>query len=233
MEAYKLNSKLIEKTGEYIIETTNDLEHSRVLTSVFVDGVLTDSVIRTYQAGMNEADLLELVRRVHNSKKNETEQFLELYHRVADAGVAEPMLQLGIAFYYRGFFKEAEGLLIGVSLLEKENDKAMSFLGRTFLMQGQIKKAVEFCTAAAVLRPTYPDYQFHLGEAHLADTQCARAISAYQHATKDNIYYGDAYFSLGLANLLNLLIKIITTERSFHYRFRIHFFQVIKKLWVN
>lgn len=207
MEAYKLSSKLTEKTGEYIIETTNDLARARVETLVFVDGILTDHVCKSYQPDMDEEKLLRLVKKSHNSKKEELERLLSLYRQVAQLSEPGPMLQLGIAFHYRGFLNEAQGLLNGVTRLDKENHQALNYLGRTYLMQGQVKKAIEVCSAAVEMKPTFPDYQFHMGEALLADSQCEEAIKAYGQATSVNLYYAEAHFSLGLAYILDLLVN--------------------------
>lgn len=207
MEAYKFSSRLTEKTGEYLIETTNDLVQARVETSVFVDGILTDYAYKGYHADMDEEALLRLVKQSHRLKKEEVERLLNLYSRIVESGEPGPMLQLGIAFHYRGFLNEAEGLLSGVTLLEKDHHKALNYLGRTYLMQGQVKKSIEACSAAVEMRPTFSDYQFHLGEALLADSQCEKAIQAYGQATAGNLYYADAHFSSGLAYILDLLVN--------------------------
>jgi hypothetical protein len=111
METYRLSSKLREKDREYLIQTANDNDLGSVATTIYVDGVLTETVNCPHPNEIKPQDVLSFVKVTHGEKKKEVETLLQTYARVLNSGDVESMSQLGTAFFFKGFYHEARELL--------------------------------------------------------------------------------------------------------------------------
>jgi tetratricopeptide (TPR) repeat protein len=199
METYRLSSKLRENEREYLIQTTNDVSQGAVATTVFVDGVRTDTYSCPYPDELSQADLLALVKQTHGDWKMELEGLLQACQRISEQGDSDAMFRLSTALYYRKFYREAADLLSGITRLNPEHHQTHHLLARTSLALGQTAEAVRSATEAVQLRPGYADYRNSLAEALLTAGAVAEAIAELEAAISINLYYGEAYFNLGLA----------------------------------
>jgi len=202
METYRLSSKLREKEREYLIQTSNDITLDLVSTTVFVDGMLTETFVCPYPDEMNQDQLLALVKRTHGDKKKELEGLLQAYQRVAGLAEPETMFRLATALHHRKLYSEAVELLSAVTKLCPDHHRAFKQLGLTCLATGQTDNAIAAASQAVSFRPEFADYRNLMGEAYLAAGSVAQAIEEFKAAIGINIYYGDAYFNLGLAHVL-------------------------------
>lgn len=202
METYRLNSKLREENREYLIHTTNDPSVGSVSTTVFVDGVQTETVSCPHPAESDPHEVLSLVKLTHGDKKKEVELLLRTYSEVVHQGDPDTSYQLGTAFFYKRFYSEAARLFVQTEQLRPAHHQAANYLGMTYLALGRFEEAVAAARRAVTARPGYADYRNNLGEAYLADNQPEAAISEFQQAINVNMYYGDAYLNLALSHLL-------------------------------
>jgi len=62
METIRLNSKLREKDREYLIQTSNDVSLGSVSTTVYVDGMRTDTHCCPHPEELTQEQLLEMVK---------------------------------------------------------------------------------------------------------------------------------------------------------------------------
>jgi tetratricopeptide (TPR) repeat protein len=203
METYRISSKLREKNKEYLIQTANDSHLASVATSVFVDGVLAEAVCCPHPNEISPQEVLSLVKRTHEEKKQEIETLLKSYRKVIEQGDPEAMYHLGTAFYFKGFLQEARELLEATTKTAPDRHQAFNMLALVEIGLGNVARAIELGSEAVKLRPRYADYRNNLGEAYLANGACKRAVIEFEEAIGINLYYGDAYFNLGLAYLLN------------------------------
>lgn len=202
MESYRLSSKLREKDREYLIQTVNDVEHGSVCTTVFVDGVRTDTFNHPYTDSLGGEQLLVLVKEAHGERRRELEAILQAYQEVSLQGDLQSMYRLATAFYYRRFYREAGDLLGGVIRIDPSYHQAHYLLALAQLALGQGVEAVNSAAEAVKYRPGYADYRHNLGEALLAAGAVNESIAEFEAAISINMYYGEAYFNLGLARLL-------------------------------
>lgn len=207
METYRLSSKLREKEREYLIQTANDNDRGAVATTIYVDGVLTETVNCPHPAEIKAQDILSFVKVTHGEKKKEVEALLQTYRRVLNSGDTESMAQLGTAFYYKGFYQEARELFKGSLMLSPDHHQSLNQLGLTELQMGNVPAAIEALSRAVSLRSRFADYRNNLGEAYMADGHAKKAVSEFEEAININLYYADAYFNLGLAYLLRATIN--------------------------
>jgi tetratricopeptide (TPR) repeat protein len=206
METYRLSSKLNEEKNEYLIQTANDANQGAVSTSVYVNGVLAETVNCPHPVQVKPEEVLSLVKVTHGDKKREVETLLQAYRQVIKSGNPEMMYQLGTAFYYKGFYGESRKLFRGAVDISPEYHQARNYLGMTELALGSIQEAKEAAAKAAEQRPGYADYHNNLGIAHLADNACREAIAEFERAISINLYYAEAYFNLGLALILEAIL---------------------------
>ncbi len=205
METYRISSKLREKNKEYLIQTANDAPSGSVATSIYIDGVLAENSSCPHPDAISPQEVLSLVKLTHQEKKQEIETLLQSYRKVLEGGEPEAMYHLGTAFFFKGFHQEARDLFKETIRTSKEHHQAFNQLALTELALGNIEKAIEAASTAAALRPRYADYRNNLGETYLANNATKRAIIEFEEAININLYYGEAYFNLGLANLLHAI----------------------------
>ena len=205
MENYRLKSKLVENKKEYTIQTSNDAERSAVLTVLQVNGEAMDVVTCPHPAEIDSEEILSLVKLRHDEMKGEIEALLEAYRQVMTKGDARRMYHLGTAFYYKGLHGEALDLFESATQLDSQFHQAYNHLAMTYMVLGRGAEAVKAASTAVGQRPSYADYRNTLGEALLSAESCRRAVIEFEEAIKVNLYYGDAYFNLGLALILNAI----------------------------
>ncbi len=203
METYRISSRLKENDREYLIQTTNDASKGSVLTAVFVDGMQTETVDCPHPDEINPQEVLALIKTTHGEKRQELETLLKAYQEVMERGDPNTLYQLGTAFLYKRFYREAVELLSVAVRCRDDYHQAWNHLAISCLGQGLIDDAVEAAEAAVRCRPGYADYRNTLGEAYLAVNSPSRAIVEFEQAIGINLYYGDAYFNLGLAYTLD------------------------------
>lgn len=202
MESYRVSSTLNERDREYLIQTVNEAHLGSVRTTVFVNGVRTESIVCPHPPSNDPEKILSLVKLTHGEKKKELELLLSAYRKVFQSGDTILMFQLGTAFFYKGFFSEARELFASSARLQKNHHQAYCYLGQAALELGRLDEAMEAALASVSLQPGYPDYRNALGEVHLAKNDWLSAITEFETAVSINLYYAQAYFSLGLAVIL-------------------------------
>lgn len=205
METYRLSSKVVELEKEYVIQTSNDIRINSILSNVFVNGVLAETSKSPHPNEFSAKEVLSLVKHSHEDKKTEIEMMLNAYQSAMAGGMPEIMSKLGAAFFYKGFIAEAQNLLNGAIAIDESNHYAYNILARTEIELERYELAVKYAQKTVEMKPSYPDYRYHLGVAQLFDGNGKDAGKEFEEATKINLYYADAYFGLGLSLLLNAL----------------------------
>ncbi|MDD3731450.1 MAG: tetratricopeptide repeat protein [candidate division Zixibacteria bacterium] len=205
METYRLSSKLAEKDNEYLIQTVNDTNLGTVSTSIYINGVLTETVNSLYPVDISGNEVLSLVKITHEETKKEIENLLQSYRKVIETGDAKMAYYLGTAFFYKGFYQEARNLFTNATELDASHHQAFNYLGLTELARGNIHQAIVSSRRAVALKPAFADYRNNLGEALLADDAVDEAVAEFEKAIEINLYYCDAYLNLGLALILKTI----------------------------
>lgn len=214
METYRLSSKLRENEREYLIQTTNDLSQGAVATTIFVDGVRTDTYNCPYPDELSQGDLLSLVKQTHGDRKTELEGLLQACQKIGGQGDVDAMIRLATALYYRKLYRDAADLLVGITRLNAVHHQAHHILAMTSLALGRTAEAVRSATEAVRLRPGYADYRNTLAEGLLAAGAVAEAIAELEAAISINLYYSEAYFNLGLARTFEVSQMSDPEQRS-------------------
>jgi tetratricopeptide (TPR) repeat protein len=201
METYRLKSKLIENDREFVIQTLNDTNLGAISSEVYVDGRLAETTCHPHPVEIRAEEVLSLLKATHGEKKKELELLLAAYRRILKEGNPEMLLHLGTALYYKGFFNEAREVLSGLTEMKPEHHQARNQLALTHLALDEVDDAVSNAAAAVDTCPNYADYRNNYGEALLAAGRFEPAHVQFKEALDINIYYGNAYFNLGLTYL--------------------------------
>lgn len=205
METYRLKSKLVENNKEFVIQTSNHADPGLVSTVVYIDGDPTEAVQSLHPSEVSSEEVLALVKVKHEEMKKEVETLLEAYRVVRSEGDSLKLHQLGMAFFYKQFYREARELFEHAIRIDPQMHQAHNQLGLTHSALGQSPEAVEAASIAVKARPAFADYRNNLGAAFLAVCSYKRAVVELEEAIRINLYYADAYFNLGLALIRNAL----------------------------
>ena len=174
METYRVSSKLRENNKEYLIQTANDANLGLVATTIYVDGIPTESASCPHPGDIKPQEVMSLVNLTHGEKKKEIENLLQSYHKALQGGRPEAMCHLGTAFLYKGFYHEARDLFLAATSVDSEYHQAYNQLCVAEQVLGSIGSAIDSGKKAVALRPRYADYRNALGEAYLWMTPPAR-----------------------------------------------------------
>ena len=207
METYRLSSKLVEDNREFLIQTANDAKVSTVMSSVLVNGSIAETSKTPHPIEYTPGEVLSLVKSAHNDKKREVEAMLQSYRAVLRDGDAQTLYQLGTAFFYKSFLAEARQLFNAAIGVDTDYHQAYNYISMAELAGGNLDAAVRAARVAVDMRPGFADYHYNLGHAYLTMKSCRKAVNEFEEAIRINLYYGDAYFSLGLALLKNALMQ--------------------------
>jgi len=207
MEAFCLNSRIVEDDKEFLIQTTNDIKLGVIKANLFVDGELIDASVLPHADDISQEEILQLVKMAHVEKKSEMEYLLRSYKEILEKGRPEQMFHLGTALFCKRMYEEARNLFRSVVKLKHDYHEAYFFLCQTETALGHAEDAVNAGVKAVDLKPNYADYRNALGEAYLDANSCKRAVIEFEEAIKRNVYYADAYFNLALSFILNAVRK--------------------------
>jgi tetratricopeptide (TPR) repeat protein len=204
-QTYRLNSRLATPEREYLIQTINDTNRGRVLSSVFSEGKLIDTQEDPLNGITRSEDVLQRVKDAHEDKKRELEFLIESYKATIDSESVDQMVSLGQALIYKNLLIEARNLFARSTDLDSDHHQAWAQLGMTHFAMSNWHDSCSAFGKAVELKPEFADYRNNLGEAYIAIDSCKRAVIELEQAVKINVYYGDAYLNLALVYILNAI----------------------------
>ena len=207
MENYRLSTRISSADREYLVQTANDPDGSKICTTIFADGVPLDSIEDPLTPNIQDADLRELVKNTHRERQDEIRHLFARFEEVKNSEDTEQLDSFGQALAYRQMFSEAEVLLRRAVELEPDNNEALSNLGQILMSQQRFADAAEVLAKCAELKPKFADYHNSLGEALLGLGSCKRAVIEFDEAIALNLYYGDTYYNKAIAFILNAITR--------------------------
>lgn len=204
-QAFKLNTRLATGEKEYLIQTINDSNSRKVLSSLFSDGELLDTFEEHFDGSIKVEELKRLVNSTHEDRKNEFEQLVQMYQKSSRDDNPRSLSYLGQALYYKRMYLESLKLFERAVKIDPEYHDAWSNLGQVQFSLNKFADACQSFAKAVELRSNYADYRNRLGESFMALDSCKRAVIEFDEALKINIYYGEAYLNKALAYILNAI----------------------------
>ncbi len=207
MDAYRLQSKLALNQKEFLIQTVTDTSRGEIVTSLFIDGRPLEIEQKRLNPALSEQDILGAVRDAHEAKKIELDHLLSAYEEARVSTDIELIYHLGAAFFYKRMYEESTHLFRTVLDISPDFHSAANFLGQIHMETGNVAEAIKMYSRAVELRPTFADYRNNKGEALLENKQIRPAVAEFEAALGQNIYYGEAYFNIALAYIINAVAR--------------------------
>lgn len=207
MENYRLSTRINSADREYLVQTANDAQGTKICTTIFADGVPLDSIEDPLSPNLPDVELRELIKSTHKERQDEIEHLFARYEEVRNSDDVDQLDSFGLALAYRQMFEEGEALLRKAVELAPENNNVLCHLAEVQMSRRQYREAAEVLGRCVELKPKFADYRNALGEALLALGSCKRAVIEFDEAIDLNLYYGDAYYNKALAFVLNAITR--------------------------
>jgi tetratricopeptide (TPR) repeat protein len=207
MAAIGYSDKFIRLGREYLLQTSVNELRRCIISSLFHSGQLINSRIFSLLENTVANSVESRVAEIHQRSLADINTLLGLIERMQDLDKPELIEKLGRTLCARDMFDEGLELMTGAVEKYPDLPGIHNVMGRLYLARSIFDKAVEELSRAADLAPIYPDYRNILGVAYLKADKPVAAISEFKKAVELNIYYHEAFFNLGLAHLLNGVVK--------------------------
>ncbi len=207
MESYRLSTRITSGEKEYLLQTASDLEQKRILTSIFSEGELLQTMEDDVAAGLQETELRDLVKTTHKEHQDEFEFLFARLKSAFESDDIDQINYLGVALTHKRMYGEAEALFRRALEIDTDAHESRNYLGHILMLRKHYKEAADIFARCVELRPQFADYHNNLGEAFLALKSCKRAMIEFDEAVGLNLYYGDAYFNKALTYVLNAILR--------------------------
>ncbi len=204
MDFLSIDDRFTLDSHDYLLKTTDEAQNNRISLMFFRHGEVIFTSRQYYDAGLSEARRRVLVLEHHQRHKDELTKLFQL-HRQQGEHILESgaCYLLACGFLKYGMVHEAITNLEKSAKLNKPAPLMHATLGHAYLRAQQHKRALEQLRQALSVKGNYADLHFHCGVCEYHLQHCEAAVQAFTEAIKTNPHYGEAYFYLGLALLLN------------------------------
>jgi tetratricopeptide (TPR) repeat protein len=205
--SYELREEIDYGGTKYFLQTSFLPGKGHIESSFFKNGVLFDTSIREIEGKMPQDALKELSREVHLDNKRKFVFLLDVAHRIREVVHPKPHLRLAQALFNRNLYAEAIREAQQAVVKGDKSSLPLIVIGGSYYRMGEYRKAFSALEEGVKLDPEYPDLHNLIGQIHLVEKQCGQAIESFNRAIALNVYYGEPYFNLARAYLLNTIVK--------------------------
>jgi tetratricopeptide (TPR) repeat protein len=192
---------------EYLLQTSVNELRQIIVCSIFHSGQLISTRSHPLPENLSANALFDRVSKIHEQCLGDIDSLLGLVERMRDLEKPEIIEKLGKTLCTREMYDEGRELLSLAVEKYPEMPGLRFVLGKLYMARGMHDDAIDQLCKAVALAPNFPDYRNLLGIAYLKAQKPVAAIDEFKKAVEQNIYYDEAYFSLGLAFILNGIIR--------------------------
>ena len=207
MSSFELREEIDHGGRKYFLQTSLLSEKGLIQSSFFKDGVLFDTMQLSTDGKASPDELKKAAKEVHIENKRKFLVVLNVSERVSSSDDPRPHLRIAQALFKRRLYQEA--LEEAKKSIDKGNKDSLPYMliGESHYEMGNLDKAFEATAAGIDINPKYPDIHNLLGRIYLKRQKCKLAIECFNRAIGLNLYYGEPYFNLARAFLLNTIVK--------------------------
>jgi tetratricopeptide (TPR) repeat protein len=205
--SFELREEIDHRGVKYFLQTSFLPHKGRIESSLFKNGVLFDAVFREIEGKMPATALKELSREMHLDNKRKFLFLLEMADKIRESVHPKPHLRLAQALFRRKLYSEAIREAQQAIVKGDKSSLPLIVIGGSYFRMGDYKNAFSALEEGVKLDPEYPDLHNLMGQVYLVKKRCAEAIESFSRAIALNVYYGEPYFNLARAYLLNMIIK--------------------------
>lgn len=207
MQKFSLETKICFRQREYHLRTSNNVFENKVISSLFEGVEVVYSRGTSYNHGIAEEKVFELVKSTHGEEKREIESLIRISQKLSGDDNAEAHNKLGLALSKKKMYKEAIDEFVRAIDRDANFPEAYGNLGLACVELKMYKEAAEVFNRAINLAPEYADFHNNLGKIYLKQKKCKKAIQRFEKAIELNPYYGEAHYNLGLGYMENAMEK--------------------------
>jgi tetratricopeptide (TPR) repeat protein len=205
--SFELREEIDHAGMKYFLQTSFLPHKEQIESSFFKNGILFDTVVAKADGSMPENRLKELSREVHLENKRKFLFLLDVQNRIKDSINPKPHLRLAQALYRRNLYNEAIREAQQAITKGDKSSLPLIVIGESYYGMGDYEMAFSALEDGVKLDPEYPDLHNLMGLIYLIEKRCSKAIESFTRAIALNLYYGEPYFNLARAYLLNTIVK--------------------------
>lgn len=206
MDHLTLNDRFTLHSQDYLLKTIDDTEVRQILLRLFRQGEIIHTAPLPYNGNLTAGERQQLAIQHHQRHKEELAKLFQLQNRREPGVPQDPgtlfLLAAGLMKY--GLMQEAINNLAAIVTGSTSPPQVHSALGQAYLKMKNYPAAVEQFRQVLALNVNYADQHYYCGLCEYYLQRCEPAARALSRAIKINPHYGEAYFYLGLALLLNV-----------------------------
>jgi tetratricopeptide (TPR) repeat protein len=205
--SFELREEIDHSGRKYFLQTSLVSEKGLIQSSFFKNGVLFDTLQISADGKASPDELKKRAKEVHLENKRKFLVVLNVSERVSSSDDPRSHLRIAQAFFKRRLFQEAlQEAERSIGKGSKDSIPHM-LIGESHYEMGNLDAAFVAAKAGIDLNPEYPDIHNLMGKIYLKQQKCKPAIECFNRAIKLKLYYGEPYFNLARAFLLNTIIK--------------------------
>jgi tetratricopeptide (TPR) repeat protein len=207
VDSYELREEIKHGGRIYFLQTSFLPAEKHVRSSFFKDGALFDTVVQRVEDIASPEELKGCTKEIHLRNKKRFLFLLGAREKIKAYKDPAPHLKLAQALLKKKLYTEA---IQEANLAIQKGDKNSTpymVIGESFYMLGDLAKALDAVKRGIIINPEYPDLHNLIGQIYLQQKKCRSAIESFKHAIGLNLYYGEPYFNLARAYLLNSIVK--------------------------
>lgn len=207
MESYELREEIQHGGRSYFLQTSYLPRKGHVQTSFFVNGGLFDSIIEAVDGDTLPTDLRKLTKDIHQRNRDRFQLLLDARAAVDRLDDPLPHLKIAQTLFKRNLF--VESIQEAQSAIIKGNKDSLPYfvMGASYYRLDEYERAFEYIQKGININPEYPDLHNLMGLVYLRQRRCTAAVECFKRAIGLNIYYGEPYFNLVRAYVLNTIVK--------------------------
>jgi len=207
VDSFELREEMRHGGRSYFLQTSFLPQKGHVQTSFFSNGGLFDTMIETVDKDRPPQDLRRTTKDIHQRNRDRFQLLLDARDAVDRSDDPLPHLKIAQTLFKRNLF--VESIQEAQSAIIKGNKDSQPYLvmGAAYYRLGDYEKAFEYTQKGIDINPEYPDLHNIMGLVYLRQQRCAAAVECFRRAIGLNIYYGEPYFNLARAYVLNTVVK--------------------------
>lgn len=207
MDSFELREEIQHGGRSYFLQTSYLPRRGHVQTSFFVNGVLFDTVVDRVDGDDPSTDPRKLTKDIHQRNRSRFRLLLDARDVVDRADDPRPHIKIAQSLFKRNLFVEAIQEAQNAIVKGNKDSLPCFVIGESYFRLGDYDKAFEYIRKGIEINPEYPDLHNLMGLVYLNRRQCAAAVECFKRAIGLNIYYGESYFNLARAYVLNTVVK--------------------------
>ena len=207
MSPISFSEKLKSSHYEYLLQTSTNGFSNKIVSTIFKDGNILLFRDKTHQPDLSVEELRKITEQFHIKQRQEFEFLFDFALAVSEKTNYKLVELIGKAFIRKNLVDEAIHIFNSFLAHTRKESSIFYYLGDACLRKGDYQAAGEALQNAVMLEPDFADFHNKLGLTYLHQGACSKALQEFELAIKNNVYYAEAYYYLGLTYIKNAIVR--------------------------